>query len=117
MLINNIYHIKYINDRKELAKIYSSASVYVSLSHQEGYQLAKLEALSCGTPIVGYDICGESEGFDSLVAKFVHEGDIEAVARAVISTNTSSEACRDYALAHFNQRESIKRCLSLISAQ
>ena len=39
-------------DAKQLAKIYNVADVTVNISDAEGFGLATLESLSCGTPII-----------------------------------------------------------------
>lgn len=47
-----ILSLGYINDPKELAKVYNAADVFLSLSRQEGFGLAVAEALACGTPTI-----------------------------------------------------------------
>lgn len=114
LIYNNIHLKGYISDSLELAELYSSASVYVSLSRQEGFQTSKIEALACGTAVIGYDICGEAEGFTPEVSTFVPAGDIDAIAKAILANNTSAYHCRRYATAHFDQQRSIDACIALL---
>jgi glycosyltransferase involved in cell wall biosynthesis len=58
---------------EQLAKIYSSASIYVSTSYIEGFGLPALEAMACGTPPVMFDSGGIYEyainGYNSIIIK------------------------------------------------
>lgn len=53
-LPKNIIAINHTESMHELALIYNSASVYVSMSTEETFGLTIAEALSCGTPAVVY---------------------------------------------------------------
>ncbi len=44
---------------EELVAAYRSASIFVTCSHEEGFGLTPLEAMSCGVPVV----CADSGGF------------------------------------------------------
>lgn len=55
----------------ELAKLYSSANLFVYSSHVEGFGLPPLEAMACGTPVVTTDCLGVREyavdGYNTLL--------------------------------------------------
>ncbi|MBC7649670.1 MAG: glycosyltransferase family 1 protein [Vitreoscilla sp.] len=47
--------------RQELAKVYSSADVFVFPSRSETFGLVMLEAMACGTPVAAYPVDGPLE--------------------------------------------------------
>lgn len=62
------------------------AAVFAFPSHQEGFGIAALEALACGTPVVSTR-CGGPEDFvvDDETGYLVDEGDVEGFANALRS--------------------------------
>lgn len=54
-LTSDRVHLTGAVDDADLAALYSSASVFVCMSHYEGFCLPILEAMSCGTPVVHSD--------------------------------------------------------------
>ena len=73
-------------DDDTLAKLYSSADVFLFTSYAEGFGLPPLEAMACGTPVVTTDCKGIRDyarnGYNSLV---VPAGNPKAAADAVIN--------------------------------
>lgn len=117
-LPEGISHTGIIRDPDALARLYGRASVYVSLSRQEGCPLTTAEALACGTPVVAYDVCGVSAETPSGVAAFVAPGDIAAVAKAIAlyaEGDSRSEACRAAALTYFDSRRVARMCLDIVA--
>lgn len=57
----NIIHIPFVNDTKELAKIYSCADVYIHCSVEDTFGKVIAEALACGVPTIVYGITGCAE--------------------------------------------------------
>lgn len=55
--INHV-HIGYINNDEKLSELYSMADVFVIPSLQEAFGQTALEAMACGTPVVGFDAGG-----------------------------------------------------------
>ncbi|EPC7545049.1 glycosyltransferase family 4 protein [Morganella morganii] len=51
---NITVHIQIPNN--EMPKIYNSATCTILPSKYEGFELVTIESLSCGTPIIGYDV-------------------------------------------------------------
>lgn len=51
----------YINNRDELADIYSSSDVFVNLTFEDTLPTVNMEAICCGTPVITYDSCGSPE--------------------------------------------------------
>lgn len=57
----NIKYIKYIKDESLLAEYYSISDIFLFTSLAENFPLTILEAMSCGTPIVSFNIGGVKE--------------------------------------------------------
>lgn len=53
-----IANVKYIGDDAAMAALYSAADVVAVPSKQDNLPNTMLEAMSCGTPIVGFDVGG-----------------------------------------------------------
>lgn len=53
--------IDYVKDKKTLAEYYSASDVFLFTSIAENFPLVILEAMSCGLPIVAFDVGGVKE--------------------------------------------------------
>ncbi len=51
-------HLGHIGNDRLLALVYSAADLFVIPSLQEAFGLTALEAIACGTPVVGFDVGG-----------------------------------------------------------
>jgi hypothetical protein len=67
----------------EVAELLQGSRVFMSLSQREGFGLPPLEALACGSLVVGYPGFGGREFFRPPFAVPVEDGDVVAFARAV----------------------------------
>ncbi|MEX2185534.1 MAG: glycosyltransferase family 4 protein [Pirellulales bacterium] len=113
--------VGYVNDPRRQAMVYSAADVFVIPSLQEGFGLTGLEALSCGTPVVGFDTGGIPDfvvhGETGLLARV---GDAEDLAEKIGILVDDPQAAahmgergRQYVLAHFRQQRQAEQYLSL----
>ena len=73
----NLIIIPYTESQNELAEIYSTADVFVMGSKMDNYPTVCIEANSCGTPVVGFDVGGVSETIYEDMGCTVPYGDIE----------------------------------------
>lgn len=64
---SNIKTLGYIYNKKDLAEIYALSDLYCFASAAETFLLSAAEALSCGIPVVGFDIPVVRELVDSSV--------------------------------------------------
>lgn len=103
-------------DRRELAELYSACAVFVNPTREDTYPSVNMEALSCGAPVVGFDVGGSSEIFDSTCGVAVARDDVDALTDAVrwVCTEApfSPAACLACAERHGEERQ-IARYLDL----
>jgi glycosyltransferase involved in cell wall biosynthesis len=68
---SNVLYRKHVNDASELALYYSAADVLLFTSIAENFPLVILEAMSCGLPIVSFDVGGVKEVVTHLENGFI----------------------------------------------
>lgn len=95
-LPEKIIGLERTNDIKELVAIYTAAEALLNLSYCENYPTVCLEARSCGTPIISYDVGGSAEAVGE-EGVCVEKGDLEGVVNAIekISSVAVSGRVRD----------------------
>lgn len=110
----NMRIIPYTESQDELAEIYSTADVFVMGSKMDNYPTVCIEANSCGTPVVGFDVGGVSETIFPEMGCTVPYGDISVLKdsirtwakrkgkisdetiKQVIWRNSKERMCEDY---------------------
>jgi len=102
-LPDNILTIERTENQIELAKYYSMADVFVITSICENFPTVCLEALACGTPIVGFNAGGTKETAPAKASLFVEVGNIDQLYHSVIEIlcqdgDVLSTTCRDYSI-------------------
>lgn len=80
---NNIIALGKIDNQMELAQYYSMADVFVICSKRENFPTSCIEAISCGTPVCGFDEGGTKETAPDQLGIFVPFGDVEKLKDAV----------------------------------
>lgn len=73
-----------IKDQHYLAELYSAADALVICSKGENYPTVCLESISCGTPVVGFDVGGVKETIPEGMGVVVPLGDCEAMKKALL---------------------------------
>jgi alpha-1,6-mannosyltransferase len=73
----------FIAEPMTLARALASADVFVHAGDQETFGLSVLEAMACGTPVVGRAAEGLAELVDDTVGVAVHDGRPESFAQAI----------------------------------
>lgn len=81
--IEGIVTIPFTTNQKELASLYRKASVFVITSKADNYPTVCLEANSCGTPVVGFDVGGVKETIYTNMGTVVEFGNVEQLKERV----------------------------------
>lgn len=111
----------HISDEGLLALAYSAADVFALPSLQDNLPNTALEALACGTPIVGFDVGGIPDlvhpGETGLLAPLANVGAFASAISTLLNDDGQRESlsrgCRELALAEFDQRTQAARYLEL----
>lgn len=104
------------SSQHELAKLYSSAIALVNPTYEDNYPTVNLEAIACGTPVITYRTGGSPESITNDTGIVLKPGDISGINEAIIKIvdgDNLSEACRQYAECHFDQRKCFKEYIDL----
>ncbi len=75
--------LKRTADQNELAIWYSAADVFLICSKRENFPTTCLEALCCGTPVVGVDAGGTKETAPAPFGTFCLPGDLDGLEKAI----------------------------------
>lgn len=103
---------------RQLAELYSAASVFVNPTWEDNFPTTNLEALACGTPVITYRTGGSVEAVDDATGCVVPQGDIPALASAVRSLcgrgkEAWTDACRRRALERYDKNERFREYIDL----
>lgn len=75
---DNLFVIKKTSSKKEMASFYSSIDVLFDPTKADNYPTTHIECLSCGTPIVTYDVGGAAESIVSGINGYaIKKGDFK----------------------------------------
>lgn len=103
-----LFHAGYISDEKKMVELYNSADVFVTPSLEDNLPNTLLEAMSCGTPCVGFNTGGIPEIIDhrrnGYVAEYQNAADLAAGIEWVLhpenheslAENARNKACLTY---------------------
>ena len=87
--------LDYIQDEKQLAGIYAAADVLVIPSLEDNFPNVMLEAMLCGTQVIGFNTGGIPEGIiDGKNGYIVEKGNVEGLKNAVLKVLSSNGGMR-----------------------
>ena len=89
----NILYYGMISNQEELAEVYNSSDVVVSMSYAETFGLTIVEGAACGKPAVVYDNTAQSDLVTPLTGILVKTGDVSGVYDAIEKVRNNG---RDY---------------------
>ena len=105
-----------IHDEATMAAMYAAADVFVTPSLQDNLPNTIVEAMSCGTPCVGFRVGGIPEMIhhqrDGYVARYRDAHDLAEGIRYVLSHPQLAEAATQYAHATYNDHRVAQLYLS-----
>ena len=81
-----VINYPYIDDQKQMARLYAAADVFVSTSLSESFGLTVCEAMACGTPVVAFAAGGIVDvlGKDNRAGCLIPLGNTERMAKALM---------------------------------
>ena len=106
---DNIIALSRTNNQDELAGYYSMADIFVICSKKENFPTTCIEALCCGTPVVGFDEGGTKETAPGKFGKFVRYGDVDSLTEVIhsklnnIVNMPSSEECTEFGKKNYDK--------------
>lgn len=117
-LPENIDVINAINDKKELAKYYSAADVFITLSLQESFGKVSAEALACGTPVLCIDSTANREIVEEDCGIVLPTNNIKLISDSILRIcergyGSYREACRKSVERRFDMSSLINEYIKL----
>lgn len=115
----NIIPICRTDNQIQLAEYYSLADVFLICSKRENFPTTCLEALACGTPVIGFDEGGTAETAPDPYGRFVPYGDLDALKRCIDGFYRgeidfkSPQECRDFAVQKYSKESMYSNYLKL----
>lgn len=107
---SNVTLIPRIKDSKLMASHYSIADAFLITSKKETFSLTTVEALACGTPVIGFDSGGPPELAPWPFGSFVPFGDMARLLDLTIKIVNgelvlpSTQNCSTYARNNFSDK-------------
>lgn len=105
--LKNVKHIRFIENRSDLAKYYSLADLTLLTSKKETFSMPVAESLCCGTPVVGFCAGGPESIAIPEYSDFVEYGNIRLLEEAIekrINTVTDKEKIAEIAKEKYSSR-------------
>lgn len=103
----HLIHRGSITDRVELSLYYNAADVLVVPSYGDNFPNTVIEALSCGTPVIGYATGGIPEQLDMPFCSAVRARDVTALIAALASVRGRSKEVATQLARHAFDRWSV----------
>ncbi|MCM1062949.1 MAG: glycosyltransferase [Eubacterium sp.] len=113
----NYIAIPFVEDQNITSQFYTAADLFIITSMADTMPNVCLEALSCGTPVCGFDISGIPYVADEPIGRFVEAanvGELEKIVRTTQKkTDELSRQCREYALSRYSPKVYGEKMLSI----
>lgn len=116
---DNVIYIPMTTNQKELTEFYALADVFVITSKCDNFPTVCLEALACGTPVVGFDVGGIAETAPQMgIGRFVEMNDLEEMVKAIDyflmeESLKNIKKCRSYATLYFSKQHMNNKYIKL----
>jgi glycosyltransferase involved in cell wall biosynthesis len=114
-------HLGSVANDRLLSVVYSAADLFVIPSLQEAFGQTALEAMACGTPVVGFDTGGIPDivrpGVTGALARCGDAGSLREAIQAMLQDREewarTAERCRHHVLQHHTLEAQARRYLAL----
>ena len=83
-LPSNIIGYMRLNDKVDIIKLYSAATVFINPTKEDTFPTTLIESLACGTPVISYDVGGCSEIIEQSSGILVKKDSINDIKSAII---------------------------------
>lgn len=114
---SNFIPIPFVEQDEDLAKYYSLADLFVFPSICDTMSNTCIEAMSCGTPLLCFNVSGMPYLLDNTVGELVEVGDIAAMERVIRQCGKKNQSiinrCRKYALSRYDSRQYASKLISI----
>lgn len=115
---SNIIIVPKTEDQRQLAEYYSIASLFLLTSKFETFSMVCAEALSCGTPVIGFEAGAPSEIFERPYGNFIEYGNIEQLKNEILSKlnlkeQIGKDKIREYAISRYDKSEMYSKYISI----
>lgn len=118
-LPKNYIPIGYVKDQDKLAEYYSIGDLFVFPSLLDTMPNTCLEALSCGTPLLCFDISGMSYLGPKDIVELVEVKSVDQMCQVIYKTKkktrTLSKKCREYAISRYDRKVYYKKLMDVLS--
>lgn len=100
---------------------YNNSDVFFNPTLEDTYPTVNLEAISCGTPVITYNVGGSPESVSETTGHVVERGNLTTVLKSINELETRNkkelkESCRNYALQNFDKRNRYEEYMDLYKA-
>jgi glycosyltransferase involved in cell wall biosynthesis len=114
-------NVGFIEGDRVLSWIYSAADIYVTPTLMDNLPNIVMESMSCGTPVIGFEVGGVPEMVHDGVSGFlVPKGDVAGLRQAILRVLNNptlraemSENCRRIAVQVYDEKVQARRYLAL----
>lgn len=114
-------HLTSINNDRFLSLVYSAADVFIIPSQEDNLPNTVLEAMACGTPVIGFDVGGIPEMVRPNITGFLTpSGDVAGLQSAITTILERPEArkqmalnCRQICVNEYSSELQAKRYIDL----
>ena len=102
----------------QLAELYAMADVFLNPTYQDTLPTVSIEALACGTPVIGYNTGGSADIIDENVGVLIERGRKDVLLSSLQELKTIGKEfyqkkCREKAISQFDNQKCFQSYLDL----
>jgi glycosyltransferase involved in cell wall biosynthesis len=119
----NVKNLGYVTDDEIKASAYSASDIFLLTSRAEAFGLVLLESVSCGTPVVAFNVGGVSDiARHGITGLLCNAEDTDGFARSLIKIlddaqlrNVISKRCREIAVKEYKSEYEARKYIELFN--